>query len=116
MVAEHRREEDVPEGVLGIVVAHGDLLEHDVTLDLDVVAGASSAQHDVGHQVDGQFEIGVEHVGVIARVLAGGERVQFTAHGVDRLGDLHRRPRRRRLEQQMLEEVGGAGHAMTFIA
>jgi hypothetical protein len=49
-------------------------------------------------------------------VLACGERVQFTADGVDRLRDLHRRSSRRRLEQQMLEEVGGAGHAATFIA
>ena len=116
MVAEHRREEDVPEGVLGIVVAHRDLLEHDVALDLDVLGGAPAPQHHVGDQVDRQLEVGVQHVRVVAGVLAGGERVQFTADGVDRLGDLHRRTRRRRLEQQMFEEVGGAGHAVTFVA
>ena len=116
MVTEHRREEDVTEGVLGIVVAHGDLLEHDVAFDFDVVAGTPTAQYDVGHQVDRQLEIGVKHVGVVAGVLAGGERVQFTAHGIHGLRDLNRRPGRRRLEQKVFQEVGGAGHALTFVA
>ncbi len=88
MLAEHRRQEHVAEGVLGIVVAHRDLLEHDVPLDLDVVGGAPAPQHHVGDQVDGQRQIRVEHVRVVAGVLAGGERVQLTADRVDRLGDL----------------------------
>ena len=90
MGAEHRRQEDVAEGVLGIVVAHRDLLEHHVALDLDVVCGTAAAQHHVGNQVDGQFEIGVEHMRVVAGVLPGGERVQLTADGVDGLRDLDR--------------------------
>jgi hypothetical protein len=49
-------------------------------------------------------------------VLASREGVQFAADRVDRLSDLHGRAGRRRLEQQMFEEVGGAGHAMTFVA
>ena len=69
MLTEHRRQEDVAEGVLGIVVAHGDLLEHDVALDLDIVGGTPAAQHDVGDQIDGQLQIGVEHVRVVAGVL-----------------------------------------------
>ncbi len=91
MRAEHRRQEDVAQGVLGIVVAHRDLLEHHVALDLDIVCGAPAPQHDVGDQVDGQFQIRVEHVRVVAGVLAGGERVQLTADRVDGLGDLDRR-------------------------
>ena len=116
MTAEHRRQEDVAEGVLGIVVAHRDLLEHYVALHLDVLGSTPPAQHHVGHQVDGQVHVRVEHVRVVARVLAGGESVQFTAHRVHGLGDLHRRTRRRRLEEQVLEEVGGAGHAATLVA
>jgi hypothetical protein len=116
VIAEHRRQEDVPERVLRIVVAHRDLLQHDVAFHLDVVGRALAPQHDVGDQVDRQLQIGVEHVRVVAGVLAGGERVQLTAHRVDRLRDLHRRTRGRRLEQEMFEEVGGARHAVTLVA
>ena len=88
--AEHRRQEHVAERVLGIVVAHRDLLEHDVAFDLDVVGGAPPAQHHVGDQVDGQLQVGVEHMRVVAGVFAGGEGVQLTADRVHRLGDLDR--------------------------
>jgi hypothetical protein len=116
VLAEHRRQEDVTQGVLGVVVAHGDLLEHDVALDLDVGDRTATPQDDVGDQVDREFDVGVEHMRVVAGVLARGERVQLTANGVDSLRDLDGRPRRRRLEQQVFEEVGGAGHAGSLIA
>ena len=116
MPGEHRRQEHVAQGVLRVVVTHGDFFQDDVAFDLDVGYGATAPQHHVGHQIDGQLQVGVEHVRVVARVLASGERVQFAADRVDRLRDLHGRTGRRRLEQQMLEEVCGASHAMTFIA
>ena len=53
---------------------------------------------------------------VVTGVLACGEGVELAADGVDCLSDLDRRTRRRRLEQQMFEEVGGAGHAVTLVA
>ena len=115
MHAEHRRKEDVAEGVLRVVVAHGDLLEHDVALDLDIVCGTTPAQHHVRDQVDGQFEIGVEHVRVVARVFTGGERVQFTAHRVDGLRDVDCGARRRGLEQQVFQEVRSTGDARPLI-
>jgi hypothetical protein len=111
MGAEHRRQEDVAEGVLGIVITHGDLLEHHVALDLDIVCGATPTQHHVCNQVDSQFEIGVEHVRVIAGVFAGGERVEFTTDRVDSLRDLDRGARRRGLEQQVFQEVRRTGNA-----
>ncbi len=115
MVAEHGRQEDISEGVLGIVVAHRDLFEHDVAFELDVMGRAAAVEHHVGHQVDGQFEVLVEHVRVVAGVLLGGERVELAADGVDGLGDVDRGARRGRLEQQVLEEVRGAGHGRTFV-
>ena len=90
VLAEHRRQEHVAERVLGVVVAHRDLLEHHVAFELDIVGRAAAAQHHVGDQVDRQLQVGVEHVRVVAGVLPGGERVQLTADGVHRLGDLHR--------------------------
>ncbi len=115
MIAEHRGQEHVTEGVLGIVVPHSDLLEHHVTLEFDVVRRATTAEHHVGDQVDGQFQIVVEHVRVVAGVLLGGERVQLTTDRVDGLGDLHRGARRSRLEQQVFQEVRGAGHGRAFV-
>src|SRR5262249_7594591 len=102
--------------VLGVVVAHRDLLEHHVAFDLDIVCGATAAQHHVGDQVDRQLEVRVEHVRVVAGVLPGCERVQLTTDGVHGLGDLHRGTGRRRLEQQVFQEVRGTGHAVSLVA
>ncbi len=89
MVAEQRRQEHVAQRVLGVVVAHRDLLEDDVAFELDVVGGAATVEHHVGDQVDGQLQVAVEHVRVVAGVLLGGERVQLTADRVHRLRDVH---------------------------
>ena len=115
MVTEHGREEHVTEGVLGIVVAHGDLLEHHVAFEFDVMGLATTPQHHIGNQVDGQFQIVVEHMRVVAGVLLGGERVELTADRVDGLRDLHRGARRGRLEQQVFQEVRGTGDGRALV-
>ena len=116
MVTEQRRQEHVPQRVLGVVVAHRDLLEDDVAFQLDIVGGAATVEHHIGDQVDRQLQIAVEHVRVVAGVLLGGERVQLPTDGVHRLRDIHGRAGRGRLEQQMLEEVRGPGHRGTLVA
>ena len=115
MFPEDRRQEDIAERVLRIVVAHRDLLEHHGALELHVLGCAHAPQHHVGDQVDRQFQVAVEHVRVVAGVLPCRERVQLTADRVHRLGDLHRAARRSGLEQQVLEEVRGARDAGTFV-
>ena len=102
MVTEHRGQEHVSQRVLGVVVAHRDLLEDDVAFQFDVLDGASTVEHHIGDQVDGQFQIAVQHVRVVAGVLFGGERVQFPTDGVHRLRDIHRGSGRRGLEEQVL--------------
>ena len=116
MVTEHRGQEGIAQAVLGIVVAHGDLLEHDITFQFDVGGRAHTVEHDIGHQVDGHLQVVIEHMRVVAGVLLGGERVQLTADRVHRLGDLDRCASRGGLEQQVLQEVGGAGHGGTLVA
>ena len=115
MLAEQRRQEHVTQRVLGVVVAHRDLLEDDVAFEFDVVGGAATVEHDIGDQIDRQLQIAVEHVRVVAGVLFGGERVQLAADGVHRLRDVHGRAGRGRLEQQMLQEMRGAGHGGTLV-
>ncbi|GAB4673405.1 hypothetical protein MOKP104_09910 [Mycobacterium avium subsp. hominissuis] len=116
VVAEQRAQEHVPQRVLGVVVAHRDLFQHHVALEFDVLGGAAAVEHHVRDQVDGQFQVGVQHVRVVAGVFLGGERVQFSPDGVHRLRDVHRGAGGRGLEQQVLEEVRGAGHGGTLVA
>ena len=116
MVTEDCGKEHVADGVLGIVVAHRDLLEHDVALEFDVRRRADSVENDIGHQVYRQLEVVIEHVGVVAGVLPGGESVQLATDGVDRPGDVDRASRRGALEQQMLQEVSRAGDSAALVA
>ena len=115
MVAEHGRQEHICQRILGVVVAHRDLFEYDVAFQFDVVASAAAVEHHIGNQVDGQFEVLVEHVRVVAGVLLGGERIELTAYGVHGLRDVDGGARRCRLEQQVLEEMRGAGHGRTLV-
>ena len=64
--------------------------------------------HDVGEHVDGQRQVLVEHLDVVARVFLGGEGVHLTADRVDRLRDVLGAARRRALEEHVLDEVGDA--------
>ncbi len=116
MFAEQRRQELVGQRVLGVVVAHGDLFEDDGAFQLDIVGGATPVEHHVADQVDGQREIAVEHVRVVAGVLLGGEGVQLTADRVHRLRDIDSRARRSGFEQQMLQEVRSTGHRGALVA
>ncbi len=107
-VAEHRRGELVVDDVAGVVVVHGDLLEDDAALGLDVLGADQRIGHHVADDVDGQRQVDVEHPRVVAGVLLGGEGVQVASDRLDGGGDLHRGPRARALEQQVLEVVGRA--------
>ena len=48
---------------------------------------------DVGEDVDGQRQVLVEHLDVVAGVFLGGERVELPADRVDRLRDVLGRAR-----------------------
>ena len=116
VVAEHRRQEHFAQGVLGVVIAHGDLFKHNITLNRDIACGTDPVEDDIGHQIDRQFKVLVEHMGVVAGVFLGGERVQLTTDGIDRLGDLHRTASGCGLEEQVLQEVRGSGNSGALIA
>jgi hypothetical protein len=95
--------------VARIVVVHSDLFEDDAALVLDVLAPEQRRSDHVADHVDGQRQVGVQHPGVVAGVLLGGERVQLTADRVERGRDLQRVPPGGALEQQVLEVMGGTG-------
>ena len=98
--------EEVVDEIVGRVLHHLDLLEHDRLLLLDVVLGEARAHQDVRQEVGGQGEVLVEHAHVETGVLLGGEGVHVPTDRVDRAGDLLGRPRGGPLEDQVLDQVG----------
>ena len=103
VAAEDGLRDEVEDELLRRVVHHGDLLEHDLSLGVEVVE-AGSEDH-VGHDVERRLQVLVEHARVDDRVVAGRGGVQLAAEGVEDLGDLEGRVGRRALEEQVLEEV-----------
>ena len=73
-------------------------------------------QDDVGEDVEGERQVLVEHLDVVARVFLRGEGVELAADRVDGLRDVLGRPRRGALEEHVLDEVGDAAALGCFVA
>src|SRR5690606_40141883 len=76
---------------------------------LDLVRPEGRLGQDVAQDLDADVQAVGRQAGVVGGVLAAGEGVHLAPDRVDRLRDLPGRPRGRALEQQVLEEVRGAG-------
>jgi hypothetical protein len=103
VVAEHCHAEHVKDLLLGIVLVHGDLLQDDLALGVDV--GERGPEDHVGHHVEGIDEMLVDDPRVDRRGLLAGAGVQLGAHAVEDLIDLQRLVLGRALEQQVLQQV-----------
>ena len=102
--------------VVGRVLDHLDLFDDDFLLALDVFGAERRIADDVGEDVDGERQMLVEHLDVVARVFLRGERVELAADRIDRLRDVFRRPARRALEEHVLDEVRDAAALGRFVA
>ena len=107
VAAEHGFGQEVVDEILGRVLHHRDLLEHDLALGVDV--GECRGEDHVRHHVEGALEMTIRDACVDDRRLARRRRVQLAAHLVEDLRDLLRRVRARTLEEQVLDEVRDAG-------
>ena len=114
MPAEHRLRDEVEDELLRRVVDHGDLLEHDLPLGVEV--GEAGREDHVRHHVERRLEMLVEDAGVDDGVVAGRRGVQLAAEGVEGLRDLDRGVRRRALEEEVLQEVADAGVRVVLVA
>ena len=102
--------EFVVQRLLRVVVTHRDLLEYHAALQLDVRRIEPGVAQHIADQVDGEVEITVEYVRVVAGVFLGGERVELSADCVDLFGNRRRGTPRGALEQQMFEVMRRTGH------
>jgi hypothetical protein len=103
MGPEHRFPEDVVDAVLGLVLVHGDLLEHDLALGVDL--GVGGTEEHLGEQLERAIRVDVEEAGVKLRRLLACRRVHGRPEPVEHLRDLLRGMALGALEQQVLEEV-----------
>ena len=108
--------EQLVDQVVRRVLDHLDLFEDDLLLALDVVRAERRVHDDVGEDVDGERQMLVEHLDVVARVLLRRERVHLTADRVDRLRDVLGAAGGRPLEEHVLDKVGDAALLLRLVA
>ncbi len=115
MVGPDRFVEDVKDDVVGRVLVHRDLFQHDRALGLNVVRRERRVLNQVADRAERQPEVLAQRARVEARELARRERVDVAPDRVERLSDLQRAPRRRAFEEQVLEEMGRAVQVGGFV-
>ena len=100
--------EELVHEIVGSVLHHLDLFEHDLLLARHLRGVERGAQEQIGQHVDGAGQMLVEHLDVVARALLRRESVEMAPDRVDLLRDVLRRPGRRALEEHVLDEVRDA--------
>ncbi len=94
--------------IVGRVVVHLDLFQDDVLLLTQLLRIECRMEKHVGEHVEGQWDVPVDHLGVVARRLFVGERVEISANAVHGLRNLSRASTLRSLEEHVLDEVRNA--------
>ena len=112
--AEDRCPGQVVHELLGRVLDHGDLLEHDLPLRVQVVE-RGRVDH-VGHHVEGGLEVVVHDARIDDGVLARGQRVELAADPVEDLRDVLGGVRAGSLEEQVLDEVAEARTRVVLVS
>ncbi len=116
VIAPQRLVRQRQHAVVALVLGLVELLEDDLALALHVVDVERRGGDHVGEQVEPHLGGGGRHPGVEGGVLVGGVGVELAAHRLDRLGDLAAGVAGGALEQQVLEEVRGAGQLGPLVA
>ncbi len=99
------RRKDLVDKIIGAVRVHLDFFEDYAFFLLDVLIAKCGIQHEIAQHVHSDRQMFVEHLGVEADHLLGGESVEITADRIDGTRDVLGRPVRRALEQHVLNEM-----------
>ena len=102
--------------ILRRVAVHVDLLKHDAALIDDVRFREERIEEHFAENIGRLVQMAVQHAGVEAGGIAGGEGVDLPADGVHAPGKLRSGAVGRALEEHVLNEVGAALLAALFIA
>ena len=108
--------EELVDEVVRRVLDHLDLFDDDLLLPLEILDAERRVADDVRQDVDGERQMLVEHLDVVARVFLGRERVELAADRIDRLRDVLRGSAGRALEEHVLDEVRDAAALGRFVA
>ena len=103
-----RLRENLVHEIVGRVLDHLDLFEDHFLFAVDVDLVERRTQDDVGKDVDGERQVLIEHLDVVARVFLGRERVELAADGIDGLRNIFGRSCGRALEQHVLDKMSDA--------
>ena len=94
------------QSILRVVLVHADLLQDHPPLGLHVGVVEPGVEEHVAQDVRRPGQVGVQHPGIEAGALLGGEGVDLAAHGVHLLRQLGGGAAPGSLEEHVLDEMG----------
>ena len=97
------------------ILDHLDLFDDHLLLALDVIAAERRVAHDIRKDVDGQRQVLVQDLDVVAGVFLGRKSVELAAYRVDLLGYVLGCPRGGALEQHVLDKMRDAALFRCFM-
>ena len=116
LAGEAGRGKDLRDQILGRILIHTDLLQHNAPLQLQLPLGKDGMQHHIAQKVCRRLHMGVQRAGVKAGMLLGVKSVHLSADHIKGLGQLGGGAGLRPLEEHMLDEMGHAGQLVRLMA
>ena len=93
-----------------------DLVAHHLALLLDLMLRVLAMEHDVAQHVDRPHHVLTGDGGIVDRIFLVRERIEFAAHALQRIDDLHGRASAGALEREVFAEVGQSLLARLLVA
>src|SRR6185295_13805460 len=116
MILEEIDAEKIMDVIVRGVLRLRDLLQDYRSFALDFLGIETGVEKDIAEQIDGQRQILVKNLGVIAGVFFGRKGIDHAADSIHLFGDLRRGAPLGALEEQMLDKVGNAVLGFAFMA
>ena len=108
LARKHHRLELVEDQFGGRILITVDFIAYYLYLLVYLRLRVDTVEHDVGEQVGGTGEVGLQHRGIVHGLLFGGKGVEVSAHPFEPVGYVACTAACRALEGEMFDEVGHA--------
>ena len=116
MILEEVEAEKIMHIIVGGIFRLGDFLQDHRAFALDLFGIEIGMEKNIGQKINRQRQVFIEHLGVVASMLFGRERVEHPAHRIHFLSDLGGTAPFGAFEKQMLDKVGYAVLRSAFVA